>query len=325
MHAGPRDPRAAGRRTPSSPSSRAPWRQCHHNIGHPARAGREAGEGVEAVRAGAGDPERLAREHPESPDHASNLGGTLNNMAMIDHGRRADSTRPATAHAGRSSGSGRPWPPNPPSRATGSSLANHLTNLIAAADGLGDAEGVAEADRELAERSAIRTRRSSALDARLAAIIQGDQQPKDNAERLHSRNGPTTRPCTRPPPGSGPRPWRPTRSSATTARPSIATTPPAPPRWPARGKGKDDPSPDDAARAKLRKQALDWLKAELSAWKRVSMIGEPGNKEARRQDTRPTGSRTPTSPASATTRSSPSSPRASRRNGNRSGPMSTLS
>ena len=33
--------------------------------------------------------------------------------------------------------------------------------------------------------SAIRTRRWSALDARLAAIIKGDQQPKDNAERLH--------------------------------------------------------------------------------------------------------------------------------------------
>ena len=45
------------------------------------------------------------------------------------------------------------------------------------------------------------------------------------------------------------------------------------------GQGKDDPRPDDAAKAKLRGQAHDWLKAELSVWKQVSMIIEPGNKE----------------------------------------------
>jgi hypothetical protein len=33
-------------------------------------------------------------------------------------------------------------------------------------------------------------------------------------------------------------------------------------------KGKDDPAPDDASRARLLKQALDWLKADLDAWKR---------------------------------------------------------
>jgi hypothetical protein len=47
----------------------------------------------------------------------------------------------------------------------------------------------------------------------------------------------------------------------------------------AAGKGKDDPAPDESARAKLREQALDWLVAELKAWRRVSMIVEPGNKE----------------------------------------------
>ena len=34
-----------------------------------------------------------------------------------------------------------------------------------------------------------------------------------------------------------------------------------------------------AATAKLRKQALDWLKVALSAWKRISMIVEPGSIE----------------------------------------------
>ena len=37
----------------------------------------------------------------------------------------------------------------------------------------------------------------------------------------------------------------------------------------AAGQGKDDPPPDEAARAKLRGQALDWLKAELVTWGKV--------------------------------------------------------
>ena len=45
------------------------------------------------------------------------------------------------------------------------------------------------------------------------------------------------------------------------------------------GKGKDDPSPDDSAKIKLRKQALNWLTAELKAWKLVAMTVGPGNKE----------------------------------------------
>ncbi len=35
------------------------------------------------------------------------------------------------------------------------------------------------------------------------------------------------------------------------------------------GQGEDDPAPDEAGRAKLRGQALDWLKAELAAWTRL--------------------------------------------------------
>ena len=35
------------------------------------------------------------------------------------------------------------------------------------------------------------------------------------------------------------------------------------------GNGQDVPPPDDAAKAQLRRQALDWLKAELVAWAKV--------------------------------------------------------
>jgi tetratricopeptide (TPR) repeat protein len=47
----------------------------------------------------------------------------------------------------------------------------------------------------------------------------------------------------------------------------------------AAAQGQDEPRLDDAAKAKLRQQALDCLKAELSAWKLLPMSTEPGNKE----------------------------------------------
>jgi hypothetical protein len=47
----------------------------------------------------------------------------------------------------------------------------------------------------------------------------------------------------------------------------------------AAGQGQDEPPLDGAAKARLRRQALAWLKSELLAWKRVFSIIEPGNKE----------------------------------------------
>ena len=41
------------------------------------------------------------------------------------------------------------------------------------------------------------------------------------------------------------------------------------------GKCQDDPPPDETARATLRQQALDWLKAERAAWARQLESGTP--------------------------------------------------
>ncbi len=41
------------------------------------------------------------------------------------------------------------------------------------------------------------------------------------------------------------------------------------------GKGKDNPPPDDASKVKLRRQALDWLNAELAAWSKMLESGPP--------------------------------------------------
>ncbi len=43
------------------------------------------------------------------------------------------------------------------------------------------------------------------------------------------------------------------------------------------GKSRDDPLPDDPARAALRQQALDWLKAEHAAWAQLLESDEPQN------------------------------------------------
>ena len=44
------------------------------------------------------------------------------------------------------------------------------------------------------------------------------------------------------------------------------------------GEGKDDPAPDDGAKARLRRQALDWLKDELSAWSKALESSPPQNR-----------------------------------------------
>ena len=41
------------------------------------------------------------------------------------------------------------------------------------------------------------------------------------------------------------------------------------------GQGKDDPPLDEPTRARWRKQALDWLRADLAAWSKVLQRGEP--------------------------------------------------
>ena len=48
--------------------------------------------------------------------------------------------------------------------------------------------------------------------------------------------------------------------------PPTATTPPVPPRSPACGQGEDADKLDEEERVRLRRQALDWLRADLDAW-----------------------------------------------------------
>jgi hypothetical protein len=147
-----------------------------------------------------------------------------------------------------------------------------LTNLIKAARGLGDTDGVAKAERE---RTELRDSEPAmmALDARLSAILQGDQQPRDNLERLQLAQ----RAYDKAIHAAAAKLW----AEALDADPKLAEERQAGHRYNAAcaaalggsGQGKDNPALDDPAKAKLREQARAWLQAELAAWTKLIESG----------------------------------------------------
>jgi hypothetical protein len=47
------------------------------------------------------------------------------------------------------------------------------------------------------------------------------------------------------------------------------------------GRGQDQPPPDDKERARLRRQALDWLGADLTLWAKLAADKPPARPQAR--------------------------------------------
>ena len=210
--------------------------------------------------------QKLAGDHPESHEYAHMLGGTLQNLADVDLGAKRlrearDRLREAIVIQKKALAA---YPRNPEYRQF---LAMHLTSLSKAARGLGRDDEAIEAERELADLTACDPR-FAALDTRLAGLLNGEA-PKDNAERLAlaQRAYDTQRYAT------ATRLW----AGALESDPKLADNPQAGTRYNAAcaaalagcGKGKDNPPPDDAAKVKLRCQALDWLKAEHAAWSKI--------------------------------------------------------
>jgi serine/threonine-protein kinase len=111
--------------------------------------------------------------------------------------------------------------------------------------------------------------RKVALEARLPAVIRGDEKPEGAAEKIEfaelaynsGRHAPAAR----------------LYAAALALEPKLGDNREAAHRYNAAcaaaragvGQGKDDLKPDDGTRSKLRGQALDWLKAELAAWAHV--------------------------------------------------------
>jgi tetratricopeptide (TPR) repeat protein len=125
--------------------------------------------------------------------------------------------------------------------------------------------------------------RMAALAPRLPALLKGEDRPRDVAERLAlaqlcydtKRFASAAR----------------SSAEALAADPTLGDDRRAPPRYDAAcaaalagsGRGADDPKPDAAARARLRGQALDWLRAERAAWARVLDAGDAQARSAGRR------------------------------------------
>jgi tetratricopeptide (TPR) repeat protein len=122
-----------------------------------------------------------------------------------------------------------------------------------------------------------------ALEGRLPAILKGDDRPRDTAERLaFAQMGYDTKRY-----AAAARFW----AEAFADDPKSADDPRAGHRYNAAcaaaragcGEGRDDPPPDDVARAGLRARALGWLQADLAAWSKRLASGPPQARDAVRQ------------------------------------------
>ena len=220
--------------------------------------------------------ERLAADHPESPEIASELGATLHNLGELQFDAKhfteaRDLLQTAMVWQRKALASS---PGNP---RIGSASTPIWRFCWKRPRRLGDQETVKSAQLEKASVAASDPRKV-ALDERLASIAKGEK-PRDDAERLAlaQRAVEMTHFAT------AARLW----AEAFANDPQVADNRQAQYRYnascaallAAAGQSKDNPPADDAARDKFRAQALEWLKAELFTWKSVSATVEPAKKE----------------------------------------------
>ena len=216
------------------------------------------------------------REHPESPDFASDLRGTLNNFALIDMNAKRfaaarDGLRQAVEWQQRAPAS------NPAHPTYRQHMAKHPNYLMKATQALGDVKGLAEAEQQLVELRETDPA-MAAFDARLRAIVKGEQRVKEVGELLQfaQRAYELTRFA------AAARLWQ----EALAADPRLGNDRQAMHPYNAAcaaalagcGQGKDEPPPSDHQRTKLRQQALDWLTAEVGLWAKLL---EKASKEQR--------------------------------------------
>jgi serine/threonine protein kinase/Flp pilus assembly protein TadD len=117
------------------------------------------------------------------------------------------------------------------------------------------------------------------LDARLPAVLRGEDRPADNKERLAFVEVCRFKDL----PAAAARLYE----EAFTQEPGLAADLRSGARYSAAcaaakagcGRGKDRPPPDDVARARWRRQARDWLRADLGQWGRL-LEGAPPQVQA---------------------------------------------
>jgi serine/threonine-protein kinase len=217
--------------------------------------------------------ERLARNYPKSPDYASNLGTSLNAMAKIDLGaKRFQQARDRLQRA--ISWQNKALAANPRHPTYRQFLRNHLTNLIEAANGLGNDNEARAAQRELDEL-APNDPATAAVDQRLAAVVRGEA-PKDNPERLQlayrayekKLYAASMRLCGQALEADAKLADDPSKSHRYNAACAAARAAASGTGTPDRKEtsGRTEKPLTDADRANFRNQARAWLEAELKTW-----------------------------------------------------------
>ncbi len=104
------------------------------------------------------------------------------------------------------------------------------------------------------------------LDKKLPDVLNGEIQPKAPERVEFADLCRRYRLATPPPPASTRRCSLSSPRSPKTWQPAIATTPPAPLLWPASARAEAAAIRTEKERTRLRNQALDWLRADLTAW-----------------------------------------------------------
>ena len=123
-------------------------------------------------------------------------------------------------------------------------------------------------------------RLSADLDGRIAAALKGDDHPSD----AHERIGLTAHACRKGWYATAAQLWQKVFADF----PQQATNLQFQHRWWAArsatqagtGQGRDYPPIDEATRARLLKQALEWLGADLAAWSKLLDAGSPQDRSA---------------------------------------------
>ena len=255
----------------------------HNNIGNLLSEHRQAAEALKAYESALAIQQKLAREHPESPDFASDLGATLNNLAMIDlDAKRFEEARVRLREAVE-------WQRKALASNPGNPTYRQVPGQPLDQPDPGRTEGWATPKawprRSVSWRScAIRTRRwwpSTRGCPRSSGAINS---PRTIPNGSNSPREPTTRRSTPPRRSSGPKPSTPTPSWPRIARPRLATTPPAPPRWPGAARGRTTRPSTTRRRRSSASRLADWLQAELAVWTKFVESGPPQPEAVHRPD-----------------------------------------
>jgi serine/threonine-protein kinase len=130
------------------------------------------------------------------------------------------------------------------------------------------------------ERELVVTERQASLAARLPAVLAGKAKPVDATETLGFAQLCYEKKLH----GAAARLW----AEVFQAQPKLADDMQAQHRYNAAcaaalagcGQGKDEPPPDEATKARWRKQAPEWLRADLAAWSKLLASSPPETRQS---------------------------------------------